>query len=170
MTRIYLAGPMSGIPGFNFPLFHSAARALRAIGYEVISPAETDPPDVQAAALASPDGKYDAAGKVGHETWGDMLARDVKMLADGVERVNPSCAGFIAGEETIREPINGIVFLPDWPKSRGARLEAFVGTLTGKRFFEYDPTTEMAYERVPSWVMGWLFRTEADLNAGVTPA
>ena len=39
-TRIYLSGPMSGIPENNFPAFHMWAARLREDGYEVVSPAE----------------------------------------------------------------------------------------------------------------------------------
>lgn len=42
MTRLYLAGPMRGLPLFNFPAFDDAAAALRAVGYDVFSPAEHD--------------------------------------------------------------------------------------------------------------------------------
>lgn len=37
---IYVSGPMTGKPNFNFPAFHSAARTLRSVGYEVLNPAE----------------------------------------------------------------------------------------------------------------------------------
>lgn len=38
--RIYLAGPMTGLPDHNFPAFHAAARHLTAAGWEVCNPAE----------------------------------------------------------------------------------------------------------------------------------
>lgn len=114
--KLYLAGPMTGLPQFNFPAFHAAAAALRTAGYDIVSPAELDSDAVKAVAEKSPDGKLDAAGEVAGETWGDMLARDVKIIADTVD---------------------GIVFLPDWHKSRGARLEAFVALLSGKQNYGY---------------------------------
>lgn len=41
-TKVYLAGPMRGLPEFNFPAFSLAARWLRARDYNVWSPAEHD--------------------------------------------------------------------------------------------------------------------------------
>lgn len=116
----YLCGQMSNIPQFNIPLFDRVAGSLREQGYDVVSPAELDDPVVRAECLASPDG----APSVQHGTWGDFLARDVKLVAD---------------------EIGGIVTLPDWQKSRGARLEVFVGLLTGKQFAQWDDLTEFAY-------------------------
>lgn len=40
MTRVYISGPMTGLPEFNFPAFHAAARLLRAAGHEAVNPAE----------------------------------------------------------------------------------------------------------------------------------
>lgn len=38
--RIYLAGPMTGLPEHNFPAFHAEAARLRGLGYHVENPAE----------------------------------------------------------------------------------------------------------------------------------
>lgn len=44
MSRVYIAGPMTGLPQFNYPAFNAAARRLRALGHTVFNPAEIDPP------------------------------------------------------------------------------------------------------------------------------
>lgn len=41
---IYIAGPMSGLPDFNYPAFHAAAKDLRGLGYQVENPAENSVP------------------------------------------------------------------------------------------------------------------------------
>ena len=37
---LYLAGPMTGYPDWNFPAFHAAAERLRDKGHAVLNPAE----------------------------------------------------------------------------------------------------------------------------------
>lgn len=39
MTRVYIAGPMTGLPDYNYPAFHAAADRLRDLGYHVENPA-----------------------------------------------------------------------------------------------------------------------------------
>lgn len=39
-VRVYIAGPMTGLPEFNFPAFHEAAAAWRSVGWTVLNPAE----------------------------------------------------------------------------------------------------------------------------------
>lgn len=43
MKRIYLSGPMSGLPELNFAAFRAEATRLRALGFEVVNPAELNP-------------------------------------------------------------------------------------------------------------------------------
>lgn len=44
MTRLYVAGPMTGMPEFNYPAFRAAADALAARGYEVEDPSTNTNP------------------------------------------------------------------------------------------------------------------------------
>jgi hypothetical protein len=148
MKRVYIAGPMSGLPQFNFPAFYAAAEALRACGYDVVSPAELDDAEDKGAAMASKDGNPAHAAR----SWGDFLARDVKLLADGVVIQN------------TYEPIDGIIFLPGWEKSKGAKLEAFVGVLKGLDF----ATLELVHDevivtpRAIGWVLNQIAAQYAD--------
>lgn len=60
--KLYVAGPMTGYPEFNFPAFHAEAARLRALGFEIVNPAEINP-DVGAA-------------------WLDCMRADIKQLVD----------------------------------------------------------------------------------------
>ncbi len=114
----YLAGPMSGIPQFNYPRFFKAAEELRNVhGLRIISPAEQDSDEKLEQILASPDGDLSAI-TVDVGTWADFLAHDVKLIADQV---------------------TGIIFIDGWERSRGARLEAFIGILCKRDFARWVP-------------------------------
>ena len=65
--RLYVCGPMTGIPLHNFPAFHRAAADLRALGFEVVSPAELDGQD------------FDHDNP---EPWEHYLRRDIVILLD----------------------------------------------------------------------------------------
>lgn len=118
--KVYIAGPMSGIPQFNIPAFDAAAKYLRNEGFEVVSPAEVDGPVAREYLLRSPDG--DHADLPPGEGWSFYLSRDFRILAD--------------------EGIEGIVTLDGWEKSRGARLEVLMGAELGIPHYalaDYDP-------------------------------
>ena len=38
--KVYIAGPMRGLPDFNYPRFNACAATLREIGWHVVNPAE----------------------------------------------------------------------------------------------------------------------------------
>ena len=40
--KLYIAGPMTGYPEYNFPAFDEAKERLEQAGYEVVSPADLD--------------------------------------------------------------------------------------------------------------------------------
>lgn len=44
MKRIYIAGPMSGLPDLNYPYFNQVAAVLRQLGHHVENPAENSEP------------------------------------------------------------------------------------------------------------------------------
>lgn len=66
-STLYLSGPMTGLPEFNFPAFNAAAKHLRMLGMTIINPAEMD------------DGNTSLP-------WGYYIRRDIKKLmeCDGV--------------------------------------------------------------------------------------
>ncbi len=145
--KVYIAGPMTGHPQFNFPAFDLTAVFLRQSGREVVSPAELDDPEDRAAALASPDGHMHGGHHM-NKTWGDFLARDVKLIADG--------------------GIQAIVVLPGWETSRGARLETFVGFLCGIRTFYFNVETfEMHQVSLIRMARGWLNKTDISFHSEV---
>jgi hypothetical protein len=62
VKRIYVAGPMTGLPELNFPAFRAEAARLRAEGWEVISPVEIN-------------------HGLEHEGWNACMRRDLAALA-----------------------------------------------------------------------------------------
>lgn len=39
---VYISGPMTGLPEFNYPEFERVSEALKELGYEVVSPAQPE--------------------------------------------------------------------------------------------------------------------------------
>lgn len=143
--RLYIAGPMTGYRSFNIPEFDAMARTLRAAGHDAVSPAELDSPEIRAISLASPDGAL-ATLKSHGQTWGDFLARDVKLIAD--------------------DGIEGVVVLPGWNQSRGARLETFVArAICGLPIYRYDATyDELRRVRLLELAKAWVGKSDISFH------
>ena len=97
MIRLYLAGPMTGLPDLNFPAFHSEAARLRALGYDVVNPAEINGGADELVVCA----KMTPAELKAH--WRKCMRADIKQLMD----------------------CDGIALLPGWERSKGACLEKY---------------------------------------------
>ena len=95
VSRVYIAGPMTGMIDLNFPAFHAAAAEYRKRGAFVINPAEINGGDTEIAQTE----KMSAEQYQAH--WIKCMKRDIAALL--------TC--------------DTIVMLPGWQGSRGASLE-----------------------------------------------
>lgn len=100
--RVYISGPMTGLPNFNHDEFNRVAAELRNRGYEVLNPAETKveeyPLDFQ------PRNENDE-----RKMWQAYMREAIRMMMDA----------------------DVIVTLPGWEKSRGAKIEVILGNDLG---------------------------------------
>ncbi|WNN93984.1 nucleoside deoxyribosyltransferase [Arthrobacter phage Nitro] len=99
--RLYLAGPMTGYPRWNFDSFERGASVLRSSGFEVISPAEAD--------LAE---GFDPDAPAHHFTREHLLAalrRDAEMVLAS----------------------DGVALLDGWRHSKGALAERALARAAG---------------------------------------
>lgn len=103
--KIYLAGPMRGLPEFNAPAFHAGAAMLRAKGHEVFNPVEND------AAVFGPMGPNPAGSE-------EAFAAAVKMSPLEARRLV-----FAMDTQYICKHADAVALLPGWTNSRGALAE-----------------------------------------------
>lgn len=64
MSTVYLSGPMTGLPDYNFPSFASAAARYREAGHAVMNPAEV------------------AAHLPAGSKWEDYMRADIRALCE----------------------------------------------------------------------------------------
>jgi hypothetical protein len=112
--KYYLAGPMTGMPYHNVPLFLRVADDLRRAGYEIISPVELDDQEVQHFYLGDSTGLEEPEG----EDVGKFLARDLDVVITEAE---------------------GLILLDGWEKSSGTCLEVSAALLYGKSLHRLMP-------------------------------
>lgn len=102
MKRIYISGPMTGLPNLNYPAFNAAADRLRGEGFEVENPAENPEP---------------ACG-----SWAGYMRLALVQIA--------RC--------------DGVLLLPGWSDSKGARLELHIAQQLGLLVTHHQDSTSVA--------------------------
>ena len=108
---VYIAGPMRGIPHFNFPSFDAAKAYLIGLGYDVLSPADFD-------RLFDDFDPYKPEYETA-EGCGDFpQAMDFKRV--------------VTRDLTAVTQCDAIALLPGWEKSKGAVAEIAVAHWMGK--------------------------------------
>lgn len=103
MKRIYIAGPMSGLPDLNFPAFHREAARLRTDGFDVVNPAEINGGAAELVAMSDMNEQQMA------DHWRACMRNDIAHLV--------TC--------------DAIVMLPGWERSRVATLEHHIAKALG---------------------------------------
>lgn len=111
--KIYVAGPMRGIPEFNFPAFNAATAMLRAQGHTVFNPAERDNErHGKDISIGNATGDEDVAAKEHGFSLREALADDTAWIC--------------------REA-DAIAMLPGWENSKGAKAELALSRALGHR-------------------------------------
>lgn len=113
--KVYLAGPMTGIPYFNFPAFRAAAEKLRAEGHEVFNPVEADIARHNGVDVSIGNHTGDARMLREHHSFSlrEALAEDVAYICLKAD---------------------AIALLPGWENSKGARAEHALASALGHTF------------------------------------
>lgn len=96
MKTVYVAGPMRGLPLYNYPAFNEAAAVLRDKGYMVLNPAE-----------------------VNHHSNGirSCMAVDLVLICMNAD---------------------GLVLLPGWENSTGAKAEVALAECLGIPVYDFE--------------------------------
>ena len=106
-TRVYIAGPMRGLPMLNFPAFFSMEAEWRARGWDVVNPAQMDK-----------DLGHDPCVDKHMEEHGldfaECMARDLPAVA--------SC--------------DAIALMPGWERSVGANMELTHAIALGRAVYD----------------------------------
>jgi hypothetical protein len=140
MSYYYLAGPMRGIPEFNFPAFKEAAYVLRKHKIHVVSPAEKDEQE-----------GFDWSGTTGSQADLDAQSFNIAVtLAQDIELVAaPLC--------------QGVICLEGWENSSGARAETAFAWAIGKKVYRFwQPDRNNGY----LWVLQEILKPDLKIIYG----
>lgn len=120
-VRIYIAGPMTGIPSYNIEAFREAADRFRLLGWTPLIP-------------------HDLNSIV----WRRHFGRDFDPTRDVCEYGDPILNEMVAEDLKQLCSAHAIALLPGWEKSRGARAEALIANNLKMHFFDAQTGRERA--------------------------
>ena len=112
--KIYIAGPMSGYPNFNFPAFFAAQEMLEAQGWTVFNPAAKDMED-DPSIQDNPTGDAEKAISEGFD-FRLAFKWDTEKVIEG----------------------DAVYMLPGWEFSPGATAEHAVAKAMKRHYPEYQ--------------------------------
>lgn len=118
--RVYIAGPMTGKPEFNFPAFFAAEDRLRDAGHDPFNPARRD---------IEEDG-VDVTGTTGHEKLRDLAT------GFSMRRALDADTTYICLDA------EAIYMLQGWEYSAGAHAEHALGKALGLTIWYESVGTE----------------------------
>lgn len=146
---LYVSGGMTGFPRFNFDIFDDCELALTRLGHATVSPAQHD-----RSAL--------------RRTRPGVSVEDLKGFADGTLSWYYADAGFVHEDllgwdlTAIVTHCTGIVMLPAWQRSTGAKWERVAAEATAKKVLlaKYR-AGDQGYKALPG-EMHWKFELDTD--------
>ena len=96
--QLYIAGPMTGLENFNYKAFFDTEEELIKLGYQPLNPARHDGENFEDAM------KHVGTSESPAHPWEYYIRRDIPIVAQA----------------------DGLLLLPGWEASRGARLEVSI--------------------------------------------
>jgi hypothetical protein len=125
VKSIYIAGPMRGLPEWNFSAFDEATRKWRDSGWEAYSPHEFD-------MLLG----YDARGKT-----------ETDLISKGSDR--DWVRAVMVGDIACIMKVHAIALLPGWEGSMGATVELALAQFLGLEVYDAVTMEEISPDYRP---------------------
>lgn len=110
--RVYVAGPMTGKPLYNFPAFDAAKARWEAAGHNVTTPAD-----------------------ITREAWDAEHGRAFDPASDACEYGSWALCSMFSLDLAAVCAAHVIALLPGWEQSKGARIEIAVAKQLGNKSF-----------------------------------
>jgi hypothetical protein len=112
MSRVYIAGPMTGYEHYNLAAFEKARATWTEAGFDVETP-------------------FDANSRV----WRKHHGRDFDPRVDVCDWGDPILAEMLAEDLAVLCSADAIALLDGWEKSKGARSEILIAVNLGKEIY-----------------------------------